>query len=225
VPIELVPGGHRSVLLYYQAYLEAGIVCPDVDERVAPTRLLYPRSWVDAVNAMPGDKAHDYSFMGSLYRPEVYENRKWVLDFAKRRFTDRSYLLLSEAPPEHRRLGSFDHTGDASAVWVPKEVAWGERDFFNPEFFRVLRQSEFALCPAGDALWSNRFFEAIMCRSIPIVADKDHAGRHDFERAIGYRMYLREDDHVYDEDLVEENYQLFLRHQTLILRDEAQLLE
>lgn len=207
--------GPRSVLLFNRAYEEEGLPCPDIDERVEPTRLLYPRSFVDRVNELAGDRHVDYSFLGSLYRPEVFQQRKWVLDFARRQFTDRSYLLLSETASEHDRLGSFDHTGEEGGVWVPKEVGWEDRGYFNTAYFQVLRQSEFALCPAGDQPWSNRFFEAIMCRSIPIVSDEEHSGRHEFERSIGYRMYLREDEHVYDADLVEENYALFLRHQTL----------
>lgn len=191
-------------------------MCPEIDERVTPTRLLFPRSFVEGVNAMPADKKHDYCFMGSLYRPEVYEHRRWVLEFAERRFTDRSYLLLSDGHGEHACLGSFDHTGDPRDVFVPKEVPEHERAFFNPPYFEVIRNSQFTLCPAGDLPWSLRFFEAIMCRSIPIVSDREHVGRNDLERAIGYRSYLHDDDHRYDEDVVEENYRLFLRNHTLI---------
>lgn len=214
--IVLNPGGPRPALLIRLAYEEEGLPCPDIDERVAPTKLLYPRSFVDAVNAMPGDKSHDYSFMGSLYRSETYQKRDWILDFAKRRFTERSYLLLSDGDGEHTRLGPFDHTGDRQGVFVPKEVPADERAFFNPPYFQVLRSSQFTLCPAGDLPWSMRFFEAIMCRSIPIVSDAMHVGRNDVERSIGYRVYLPDDEHLYDEDLAEENYRRFLRHQTLI---------
>jgi hypothetical protein len=157
--------------------------------------------------------------MGTLYRPETFSHRAWILDFAKARFTDRSYLLLSESPPEHRRLGSFDHTGKTEGVFVPKEAPWGrERAYFNPHYFRVLRSTQFALCPAGDRPWSMRFFEAVMCRAIPIVSDRRHVGRNDVERSIGYHTCLPEDDHVYDADVAEENYELFLRHQTLLSR-------
>jgi Exostosin family len=210
--------GPRSVLLFKKAYTEEGLECPEVDERRQQVAVLYPRSFVDAVNDMPGDKIHDYCFMGSLYRPEIYSHREWILDFARRRFTDRSYLLLSEAVPEHQPLGRFDHTGESHNVFVPKEVPWLERGYFNPAYFKVLRSSRFTLCPAGDVPWSMRFCEAVMCRSIPIVSDLKHGGRNDFERAIGYTAYLRDDEHIYDEEIAERNYQLFLRHQTLIGR-------
>jgi hypothetical protein len=221
VPVVHLAAGPRSVLLYQQAYNEELQVCPDVDERREPVRLLYPRSWVEAVDAMSVERDIDYSFMGSLYRPDVYANRAWVLDFARDRFTDRSYLHLSEAPEGHRRLGPYDHTGSAEGVWIPKEVAWSDRAFFNRHFFEVLRRSRFALCPAGDAPWSNRFFEAVMCGAIPIVEDPVHSGRHDHERAIGYRMYLKDEEHHYDPQVVMHNRRLFLEHQTLIGRFRA----
>jgi hypothetical protein len=209
--------GPRSVHLYHQAYEEEGRVCPEIDEREEPVALLYPRSWVAAVDEMPGEKRHDYCFMGSLYRSETFPHRDWILDFARRRFTDRSYLLLSEAPPEHERLGPYDHTGDMRAVFVPKEAPWGrERAFFNPPYFEVLRTSQFALCPAGDAPWSMRFFEAVMCGAIPIVSDRRHVGRNELERTIGYHVRLPEEEHVYDPDLADENRRLFLQHHTLL---------
>jgi len=216
VTVVLEPGGARSALLIEHAYEEEGLVCPEIDERIAPTRLLYPRSYVETVEAMPGAKAHDYSFVGSLYRPELFEHRSWIVDFARRRFTDRSFLLLTDHDASHERLGSFDRTTIDRDVFVPKEVPEADRARFHPHYFQVLRSSQFTLCPAGDLPWSMRFFEAVMCRSIPIVADRQHMGRNDLERQIGYHAYLRDDEHVYDEDLAEDNYQRFLRCQTLL---------
>jgi Exostosin family len=216
VTIVLNPGGPRSELLISQAYEEEGLECPDVDERVTPTMLLFPRSFVGAVSQMSGEKAHDYCFVGGLYRRETYENRRWILDFARRRFTDRSYLLLTDGEQGHSSLGAFDHTSVERDVFVPKEVPPAERAYFHPRYFELLRSSQFTLCPAGDLPWSMRFFEAIMCRSIPIVSDLQHVGRNQMERAIGYRVLLAGDEHRYDEQIVNHNHRLFLRHQTLI---------
>ena len=214
--LRLSAGGHRSALLIAKAYKEEGLECPDIDEQRAPIKLLYPRSFVDAVSKMPGDKINDYCFVGVLYSLDVYRHRKWIIDFAAHRFTDRSYLLITDRTENHTRLGPFDYTNIERDIFVAKEAPGHLKAFFHDHFFRKLRSSQFTLCPAGDAPWSMRFFEAIMCRSIPIVSDVKHMGRNDLERSIGYRVYLPDANHVYDEDLAEENFQAFLRHQTLI---------
>jgi hypothetical protein len=215
-PIVLQPGGPRSEQLIRAAYREEGLACPAIDERVQPTALLYPRSFVERVDAMPGEKVHDFCFIGGLYRAETYANRAWILDFARRRFTARSYLLLTDGRGTHEPLGAYDHTNVEPDVFVPKDQPWAARDLFHEHYFRILRSSEFTLCPAGDLPWSMRFFEAIMCRSIPIVSDLEHAGRNAVERSIGYQVHFPDQEHVYDEVVAEENLRRFLRHQTLI---------
>jgi hypothetical protein len=80
------------------------------------------------------------------------------------------------------------------------------------------------LCPAGDAPWSMRFYESLLCRSIPIVEKIQHTGRNDLEYAIGYKYYLLGDDKmIYRPDWAEENFNKFIRYQTLI-NDESGLL-
>lgn len=215
-PMVLTAGGPRSMLLIGQAYFEEGLQCPSLDERVAPIKLLYPRSFVDRISAMDRTKTHDYCFIGGLYRPETFPHRRWILEFARRRFSDRSYFLLTDGREQHDALGDFDYTHAVDDIRVPKMMAPAERAFFHDHYFKVMSASEFTVCPAGDAPWSMRFFEAIMCRSIPIVSDLSHTGRNELERSIGYRVLLADDVHEYDKDLAEQNFRTFLRHQTLI---------
>ena len=215
-PMVLMAGGPRSMLLIAQAYHEEGIQCPLIDERVAPVRLLYPRSYVEKVAGLDHRKIHDYCFIGGLYRPETFPHRRWILDYVRQRFSDSSYFLLTDGKGQHVCLGLFDHSHTEDDIFVPKEVHPAERGFFHEHFFRVMSASKFTLCPAGDAPWSMRFFEAIMCRSIPVVSDLSHVGRNDFERSIGYRVYLADEVHTYSEEIVEHNFDLFIRHQTLL---------
>ena len=44
---------------------------------------------------------------------------------------------------------------------------------FHIEYFEKLCACKFALAPTGDCPWSYRFFEAIMCYSIPVIGDND----------------------------------------------------
>jgi len=215
-PVKLTAGGPRSILLIRQAYFEEAHSCPPIDERTSPIKLLYPRSYLNKIAALDHQKKHDYCFVGGLYRPETFQHRRWILDFARHKFTERSYFQLTDGYEQHVPLGKFDNTHPEGDTFVPKEVPPIDRGFFHEHFFRIMCASQFTLCPAGDAPWSMRFFEAIMCHSIPIVSDFGHAGRNDLERSIGYRVLLADDEHIYDETIAKENFQLFLRHQTLL---------
>lgn len=42
---------------------------------------------------------------------------------------------------------------------------------WDDEYFKLLANSEFVLCPNGDYIWTYRFFESIMCGAIPIIED------------------------------------------------------
>lgn len=59
--------------------------------------------------------------------------------------------------------------------------AWDEN------YFKMLTQSRFVLCPVGDCVWTYRFFESAMCGAIPIV----EASCASYQ---GFRYFTMEDD-------------------------------
>jgi hypothetical protein len=110
-------------------------------------------------------------------------------------------------------MGVFDFTFERSG-FVPKEVPVHERNFFDPEYYKIMCKSKFALCPAGDASWSMRFYEALMCHSIPILFDH-RTFRSQAESALGYRYYTRDDKFEFTDQWALENYDIFLEYHTL----------
>jgi hypothetical protein len=177
---------------------------------------IYPKRFYAKVAALGSLKVLHYCFVGTLQiDAKTKENRRWIIDFAKKHFDDNSYLQLTDAATRstHIPLGRFDHTLTKKGL-VPKETPLSLRNRFDENYFRVMRQSKFCLCPAGDANWSMRFYEALMCRSIPIVANKVDTYRSEHESKLRYRYFLADDEHVYNRDWAEENYQLFLKYHT-----------
>jgi len=82
---------------------------------------------------------------------------------------------------------------------------------FDETYYEQLCKTKFALCPSGDFTWTYRFFEACACRAIPIV-DKE------CELMRGFKYYCNYDldkAWVYDEEMVEHNYQLFRKGHVL----------
>jgi len=99
-------------------------------------------------------------------------------------------------------------------------------------YYSILARSKFTLAPAGDQPWSQRFFEAILAGSIPILKSTKHSGHNVEEQRIGY-WYLLEEE--YEARLAkdgqvphcpawaEHNLELFLKRQTLV-EDPASLV-
>ena len=65
-------------------------------------------------------------------------------------------------------------------------------------YFRMLARSRFVICPNGDFIWTYRFFEAILCRCIPIIEEE-------CELYKGYHYYKVGDKYEYREDWIKEN--------------------
>ncbi len=42
---------------------------------------------------------------------------------------------------------------------------------WDDDYFELLANSKFVLCPSGDYTWTYRFFEAVMCGAIPVIED------------------------------------------------------
>lgn len=229
------PFGPRFRILWKQSYIEAGFddaEIPDSEEGVCVS--LFPESFVNEVQKIGFKKIIDYNFRGAVYIDEkTSENRKWVLDYAKNNFTRRSYFQATDwgarrrlasslyLRRRHRKLGSFDYTFERTG-FVPKDVDISKRGYFDPDYFKILCESEYTLCPAGDMPWSMRFYEAILCKSIPIVETLDHTGRNQLEYDIGYRYLLAgETLKSYPQDWADENFEKFIQHQTLIKAGKA----
>lgn len=224
----------RMKFLYYKSYFEENIVF-DFDEHddiKDPKIILYPRSFVYKTKLMDHTKNIDYNFIGSVFFTTTFKNRRWIFDFIKKKFTDLSYLVFSDAvkninPKRWKNmtggepLGKYDKTLEYNntEAYVPTSSQCNSFDdyvYFDEKYFKIMCQSKFTLCPMGDAPWSMRFFESIMCKSIPILEKDEHTGRFEKERNIGYKYYLINDEHVFREDWVEYNYELFIKMQTLI---------
>jgi len=227
----------RMKFLYLQAFLEENkLFNPnDHDEDKKDCIMLYPRSYVDRINNTMNnytDRDIDYNFMGTLFFTKTFKNRRWIIEFMQKKFSDKSYLVLTDASQkvcpkrwkEHtggKPLGVYDKTMEHNKnnTYIPIPVNCTKYDdyiFFDNNYFNIMCRSKFTLCPAGDAPWSMRFFEAIMCKSIPILEKHEHKGRNNAEKNIGYKYYLKDEEHIYREDWVNYNYDLFIKSNTLL---------
>lgn len=76
----------------------------------------------------------------------------------------------------------------------------------DKKYYDTLSKSKFTITPTGDCPWSYRFFEAIMCFSIPILENNSN----DIYMKDYHYLYDK-DQHIYDEAKAIDNYDKFIK--------------
>lgn len=165
----------------------------------SPSVAIFSHKYYNDILKIDNTKKYDYCFIGSIN--SSVENRQWVIDFAKSYFTSNSYFVNTDSDPNWKLLGDFDYSIKHKELFYnPKE----QKNYLskqvqyrlvneNIEYFKKMSQSKFILCPAGDSPWSFRFYETLMCRSIPIVIYWHHTYRTRQESKINYKYFLSTD--------------------------------
>ena len=210
-------------LLYNEAHKEKNITVDKINKSYA----IFPKSFYKKINTYylkNPTKKYNFCFIGGLKTDRItYRNRKWIIPFAIKYFTRKSHLQFTDRKTKQiyikkgiKRLGKFDYTLFKNG-FVPKEVKLKEnKNFFDENYFLTLCDSKFCLCPGGDSPWSMRFYEAIMCKAIPIVYKVKESYRTEAEKKLGYKFYLSSDKNfIYIKDWANHNYNLFLKYHTL----------
>ena len=187
----------------------------------APRLATFSNKYYNEISSLNHDKIHDFCFIGSIN--SNYEKRIWVIDFAKKYFTKNSIFIDTSNDPNWVSLGSFDYTHKTSG-YCPKNMSNNQSKKVqyrvvseNIDYFETMCKSKYCLCPAGDAPWSFRFYEVLMCKSIPIVESWHHTYRTMQEAIINYKYVLHENienDIEYDE-YVNENTRIFEKYHLL----------
>lgn len=189
-----------------------------------PDVAIFARSYYNQINNLSHEKKYDYVFIGAL-RQRFIRNRLWVIEFAKKHFTKNSIFINTMADENWKSLGTFDLShSHKSECFSPmncsddinqtKEVQYriiNENKFY----FETMCQSKFCLCPAGDSPWSFRFYEVLMCKSIPIVESWLHTFRTETEALFGYKYLLYNEFITFDENIIKHNTTIFEKNHLL----------
>jgi hypothetical protein len=204
--------GYEGLRLHYDAaYKEEGLEPPD--SRTNPPYAIFAKSYVKKLAALPKEKKHDYVFIGSIKsNPQA---RAWAVEFAKRFFTADSVFINTDAGA-WEPIGEFDRTFSETRYAQKDSMGGGYRVVEeNRWYFETMSAAKFVLCPAGDAPWSFRFYETLMCGAIPIVESWHHTYRTLEESKIPYLFIRNTEEAVYDEDIVDRNTMLLHRYHTV----------
>lgn len=181
----------------------------------APVVAKFAKSYYNEINNLDHTKKYDFCFIGSIN--SCYPRRIWVIEFAKKYFTSSSIFINTDTNPNWESLGDFDKS-HMKLGYAPKEQNRNQSRNVqyrvvkeNIFYFETMCQSKYVLCPAGDAPWSFRFYETLMCKSLPIVESWHHTYRTKEESEFGYKYILFTDiekEAPYDK-LLNENISIF----------------
>jgi len=180
--------------------------------------VLFPLELVEKIESINLNKNLDFCFVGRAFKSRKrWDDKKyresWFLDWVRKNFTDQSYFdacIKPELLKYWPTLGKYDYTKN------PKKYINHESiENFDSRYFLPMKESKFVLAPAGDSPWSWRFYEAMLCKAIPIVQHSDHSWRNEKYKEIPFNFYTISDKFIYREDWVEENLELFLKYCTV----------
>jgi hypothetical protein len=198
-----------------EALLEKGINSNATRE---PPYAIFSEKYYDDINKLNHEKIYDFCFIGSIN--SNYKERQWVIQFAEKYFTKNSYFVNTDM--NWTSLGDFDYSNKVKG-FCPKKANDNQSKKVqyrvvneNINYFEKMCQSKFVLCPAGDAPWSFRFYETLMCKSIPLVESWHHTYRTKEESNIKYKYVLYEniendinyDEYVNENTIIFETYHL-----------------
>ena len=188
-----------------------------------PPIALFSKKYYNEINELKHNKIYDFCFMGSIN--SNYQARKWVIDFAKKYFTDNSIFINTDNNPNWELLGLFDYSNKGFG-YCPKNIPYPENQSKkiqyrvvkeNINYFEKMCQSKCVLSPAGDSPWSFRFYEILMCKSIPIVESCYHTYRTSEEANINYKyvLYQNIENDINCDDYANENTRIFENYHLL----------
>jgi len=204
-----------------EAYVEKNI---DKAGNSCPKYAIFSQSYFNSIRGLNDTKLYDYCFIGSI--DTSAENRQWVIDFAKQNFSNKSVFVVTDAMyVPWKSIGDFDishrHLGFVPKRQIEPHVKSTQYRVVaeNLFYFQTMRQSKYVLCPAGDTSWSFRFYETLMCGSLPVVDSWHHTYRTVEESKIPYKYILRSEidklSTIDYDDMVRQNTELFKQYHLL----------
>ena len=192
-----------------EALMEKNIRPINID--FSPPFAIFSRKYYNEINELNHDKIYDFCFIGSI--ETNHKARQWIIDFAKKYFTSNSIFINTDNDPNWVLLGTFDHS-NKNLGFNPKKQPDNQSKHVqyrvieeNKVYFENMCQSKFVLCPAGDAPWSFRFYEVLMCKSIPIVESWHHTYRTPEEANLKYKYILHQNIEI---EITYDIFQIFL---------------
>ena len=143
--------------------------------------IIFPIGRINKINNIKSKTKKSYEY---YFRGLLTNKKNWILDYKNKQ----------------NSLIEFNKNGRNTKI----------KYNFDTLYYTDMCSSKYTLCPTDVYPWSYRFFEAIMCGSIPVLNDHEiDIFSHKF------KFYRRSEKHVYNTDWVDHNMRVFMKQHTL----------
>jgi hypothetical protein len=162
---------------------------------------VFPKSFLAEIEKLDyKSKPLDYIFLGSIVGPHREFLRNWNIP---------NSLIKTTSENNYQHPG---HTPEAYGA-----------NYFNVDYFTKMCRAKFALAPGGASafnpaypeqhLWTYRFWEACLAKAIPVTNEPDPKWHTD------YKFYSLDDNHVYNQEWANHNYELVKERHFIWIKD------
>lgn len=180
--------------------------------------LIFPIQIVNHCKTLwKNERTHEFTFAGLITKSRNDLISNWI----KSNITDEKFdlpITNSFANKWRSKIYNFFNVDSVVTKKINNLVIWSSnkgRKFpikaWDEEYFKLLGDSKFVLCPSGVCVWSYRFFESILCGAIPIV--ENHCDAYE-----GFKFKYMTDEvksFTWSKEDAEFNYNLCLERITI----------
>eukprot|EP00040_Diaphanoeca_grandis_P013390 m.67675 g.67675 ORF g.67675 m.67675 type:complete len:446 (+) comp23856_c0_seq2:195-1532(+) len=187
---------------------------------------IYPRALFTQVQEIIATtpKTRNYCFMGAspcsvwpTKDPACRMGfREWIIPFIDKYFDDNSYLDFTDLYEKdgYKVRGAFDKTKERRGFFPARDGVLSTD--FDSNYWKIMASCKYVLTPAGDSMWSMRFYETLVAGAIPIANTAYDYHRSAHEAIIPYRVARARDFESFkDEGAVEANRAIFEKYHLL----------
>lgn len=179
--------------------------------------LIFPHRIVDKCKLMwASDRTIRYSFTGLMTKKrevrlnyfinKIYPGSKDKIKVSNKYLKKIKNIFFKSTSVKYYKIGDI-------LLWESNVGRTFPDKSWDREYYDILSQTKFVICPNGDFIWTYRFFESILCGAIPIVEES-------CEIYSGYKYKRMTDDidtYVWSEEDAKYNYNLIVERMTFNL--------
>ena len=150
------------------------------------------------------DHQNGYNYINNIKIPLIFP--MYILNYTNSLVNEKeiNYNFIGTITPMRKWIKKYSENS------VIKQSTYGrdknKKYEIDEDYYNTICKSKFTFTPTGNCPWSYRFFEAIMCLSIPILENNSN----DIYMK-DYFCFFDKDEHIYDKDKAIENYNKFIK--------------